>query len=117
MSVAAEKVREVLGNNILADGFDTIQDLQKSHGSWIVDERNGKEYLDMFSMFASGAIGYNHPRILENKDLLGRVALSKPTLSDIYNSDYAEFVRVFDEIAIPDYLKHAFFIEGGALAV
>jgi L-lysine 6-transaminase len=117
MSVAASKVREVLGKNILADGFDTIQDLQKSHGSWIVDERNGKEYLDMFSMFASGAIGYNHPRILENKDLLGRVALSKPTLSDIYNSDYAEFVRVFDEIAIPDYLKHTFFIEGGALAV
>lgn len=117
MSVAAEKVREILGQNILADGFDTIQDLDKSHGSWIVDERNGKEYLDMFSMFASGAIGYNHPRIVENQDILGRVALSKPTLSDIYNSDYADFVRVFDEIAIPDYLKHAFFVEGGALGV
>ena len=117
MSVAAEKVREVLGRNILADGFDTIQDLDKSHGSWIVDERNGKEYLDMFSMFASGSIGYNHPRLVENQKLLGRVALSKPTLSDIYNSDYAEFVRVFDEIAIPDYLKHAFFVEGGALGV
>ena len=117
MSVTADKVREVLGKNILADGFDTIQDLDKSHGSWIVDERNGREYLDMFSMFASGSIGYNHPRILENKEVLGRVALSKPTLSDIYNSDYADFVRVFDEIAIPDYLQHAFFIEGGALAV
>ena len=117
MSVAAEKVREILGQNILADGFDTIQDLDKSHGSWIVDERNGKEYLDMFSMFASGAIGYNHPRVVENQDILGRVALSKPTLSDIYNSDYADFVRVFNEIAIPDYLKHAFFVEGGALGV
>jgi len=117
MSVAAEKVREILGQNILADGFDTIQDLDKSHGSWIVDERNGKEYLDMFSMFASGAIGYNHPRVVENQDILGRVALSKPTLSDIYNSDYADFVKVFDEIAIPDYLKHAFFVEGGALGV
>ena len=117
MSVAAEKVREVLGRNILADGFDMIQDLDKSHGSWIVDGRNGKEYIDMFSMFASGAIGYNHPRLVENQEMLGRVALSKPTLSDIYNSDYAEFVRVFDEIAIPDYLKHAFFVEGGALGV
>ena len=117
MSVPAEKVREVLGRNILADGFDMIQDLDKSHGSWIVDERNGKEYLDMFSMFASGAIGYNHPRLVENQNLLGRVALSKPTLSDIYNTDYAEFVRVFDEIAIPNYLKHAFFVEGGALGV
>ena len=94
MSVAAEKVREVLGQNILADGFDTIQDLDKSHGSWIVDERNGKEYLDMFSMFASGAIGYNHPRLVENQNLLGRVALSKPTLSDIYNSDSVSYTHL-----------------------
>ena len=55
----ANNVKKVLSKNILADGFDPIIDLKKSHDSWLVDERDGSEYLDMFSMYASGAIGYN----------------------------------------------------------
>ena len=39
---------ECLSKNLLTDGFDPIIDLNKSHGSWIVDQRDGKEYLDMF---------------------------------------------------------------------
>ena len=92
-------------------------DLKNSHGSWIVDGRDGKEYLDMFSMYASGSVGYNHPRILNIQDSLGSAAIHKPTLSDIYNTSYADFVKTFNSIAVPDYLKHTFFIEGGALAV
>ena len=117
MSIDANKVRETLSNNILADGFEPILDLEKSHDSWIVDKRNGAKYLDMFSMYASGCIGYNHPRILENKDLLANVSLFKPTLSDIYTTEYADFMSVFSSVAIPDYLKNTFFIEGGSLAV
>ena len=60
MSVNPKKVREILDKNILADGFEPIIDLEKSHGSWIVDQRNGNELLDMFSMYASGSVGYNH---------------------------------------------------------
>jgi len=117
MTVEAKKVRELLGKNILADGFEPILDLEKSHDSWIIDKRDGSEYLDMFSMYASGCIGYNHRRILENKDLLAKVSLFKPTLSDIYTTEYADFMKVFDETAIPEYLKNTFFIEGGGLAV
>jgi L-lysine 6-transaminase len=91
--------------------------MKKSHGSWLVDERDGSEYLDMFSMFASGAVGYNHPDILAGKDRLAAAALYKPTLSDIYNVQYAEFVEAFSNTAIPEYLPHTFFIEGGALGV
>ena len=69
MTTKANEVRELLGKNILADGFEPIIDLEKSHNSWLVDARNGDEYLDMFSMYASGAIGYNHPEIINNKDL------------------------------------------------
>ena len=61
-----KKVKEALSKNILADGFDIIIDLDKSHDSWIVDQRDGEEYLDMFSMYASGAVGYNHPYIVKN---------------------------------------------------
>ena len=117
MSIEAKNVRKKLSNNILADGFEPILDLDKSHDSWIVDKRDGSKYLDMFSMYASGCIGYNHPRILENKELLAKVSLFKPTLSDIYTTEYADFMDTFNSVAIPDYLKNTFFIEGGSLAV
>ena len=112
-----KKVKNILSKNILADGFSPIIDLGKSYKSWLIDARNGDEYLDMFSMYASGSIGYNHPEILAQKDKLTEVSLFKPTLSDIYSTHYADFVKTFNQIAIPKYLQNAFFIEGGALAV
>ena len=117
MKIKAKEIKDILSKNILADGFDVVIDLDKSHGSWIVDQRNGDEYLDMFSMYASGAVGYNHPYIVENQNILGKLAINKTTLSDIYNVYYADFLKTFDKFAVPDYLKHAFFIDGGSLAV
>jgi len=117
MNIKAEEIKNILSRNILADGFDVVIDLDKSQGSWIVDQRNGDKYLDMFSMYASGAVGYNHPYIVENQSTLGRLAINKTTLSDIYNIYYADFLETFDKFAVPNYLKHAFFIDGGALAV
>ena len=117
MSIQAKNVKSILSKNILADGFDVVIDLDKSHGSWIVDQRDGKEYLDMFSMYASGAVGYNHPYIIENQSLLGKLAINKTTLSDIYNIYYADFIETFNKYAVPKYLSHAFFIDGGSLAV
>jgi L-lysine 6-transaminase len=43
--------------------------------------------------------------------------LNKPTNSDIYSTQMAEFVDTFGRVAQPDYLPYAFFIEGGGLAV
>ena len=117
MTIDSKNVRATLGKHILADGYEPVMDMKKSHGSWLVDERDGSEYLDMFSMFASGAVGYNHPDILAGQDRLAAAALYKPTLSDIYNVQYAEFVEAFSNTAIPEYLPHIFFIEGGALGV
>jgi len=68
-------------------------------------------------MFASLSVGYNHPHILENRDRLAEAALNKPTNSDIYSTQMAEFVDTFGRVAQPDYLPYAFFIEGGGLAV
>ena len=115
--VNAKDVRKILSKNILADGFTPIMDLEKSKGSYIIDQVNGDSYLDMFSMFASGSVGYNHPKIIENVEFLGKMSVIKPTLSDLYNVYYADFVDTFSRLAIPDYLPHAFFVEGGALAV
>ena len=115
MSVDSKDVRTSLGKHILADGFEPVMDLEKSYGSWLVDQRDGSKFLDMFSMFASGAVGYNHPEIVARRDRLAIVAQNKPTLSDIYNVQYAEFLNTFSNTAIPNYLPHTFFIEGGSL--
>lgn len=115
--VHENKVKETLGKHILADGFDFVMDFEKSHGSYIADRLTGKEYLDMFSMFASASVGYNHPYILEKADWLGKMAIYKPTLSDVYLQEYADFMEVFARVAIPKELPYCFFVEGGALAV
>jgi L-lysine 6-transaminase len=112
-----QDVKKTLARHLLAEGFDIIFDADRSLGSWLVDQRSGDRYLDFFSMYASMAVGYNHPRLIEARDLLGRVAVNKPSNSDMYTAAFAEFVETFSRVAMPEHLPHAFFIEGGALAV
>ncbi|GEM62606.1 putative aminotransferase class-III [Sphingobacterium faecium NBRC 15299] len=109
-------VHEILSKHLLADGFPIVMDMEKSHGSYLVDQ-NGDEYLDLFSMFASVAIGYNHPHLLAQKEFLGKMAINKPALSDIYPKEFADFMEVFERVAMPKELQYCFFIAGGTLAV
>lgn len=113
----SNSVKQILSRHLLADGFNLVMDMEKSHGSWIYDKTTGKEFLDMFSMFASGSIGYNHPYLLEKANWLGKMAINKPTLADVYSEEYAQFMEVFERVAIPEELQYAFFISGGTLAV
>ncbi|UIR55361.1 L-lysine 6-transaminase [Sphingobacterium sp. SRCM116780] len=109
-------VHEILSRHLLADGFPIVMDMEKSHGSYLVD-RNGDTYLDLFSMFASVAIGYNHPYIVKEQEFLGKMAINKPALSDIYPKEFADFMEVFERVALPKELQYCFFIAGGTLAV
>jgi len=115
--IEPQNVKKSLSRHILAEGFDMILDVDKSQGSWFVDQRNGNRYLDFFSMYASMAVGYNHPALVAARGELGRLAVNKPSNSDVYTQAMAEFVDTFSRVGIPDYLPHAFFVEGGALAV
>ena len=109
--------RKHIDKRMLADGMSQIIDLDKSHGSWLVDGRDNREYLDLFSMFASLSVGYNHPYVVKNKDRLMSSAMNKPTNSDVYSVEMAEFVSTMGRVAQPEYLPYAFYIEGGGLAV
>jgi L-lysine 6-transaminase len=117
IDIQTNKVKETVGRHVLADGFDFVMDIEKSHGSWLYDKLTNREYLDMFSMFASASIGYNHPYLMEKSEWLGKMAVNKPTLADVYSEEYARFLEVFERVAIPHELQYAFFIEGGAMAV
>ena len=110
-------VHKVIGKHMLADGMSPVIDLEKSHGSWLVDGISGEKYLDLFSMFASLSVGYNHPYVLENKDRLMASAINKPTNSDIYSLAMAEFVGTMGRVAQPEYLPYSFYVSGGSLAV
>lgn len=112
-----KNVHEILGEHILADGMAPVMDIEGSKGQYIRDARDGSDFLDMFTMYASCSIGYNHPYILEHRDFLGNMAIYKPALSDMYNVHYADFVKTFERVAIPKELPNLFFIDGGALAV
>jgi len=118
--VQPSEVHNVLARHMLADGYEIVMDLRKSHGSWVFDSRRGRSVLDFFTNFASIPIGYNHPR-LDNPDFrnkLAEVALNKPANSDIYTTYMAEFVETFSRVAIPpSHSKHMFFVEGGALGI
>lgn len=118
-ALTADQVIPTLSKYMLADGFEIILDLDKSNGVTIVDQTTGDEYHDFFTFFASSPIGLNHPYLNsdEVRNTLGKVAVNKPSNSDIYTTYMAEFVETFAKIAKPDYMKHLFFISGGALAV
>ncbi|MGD8330897.1 MAG: aminotransferase class III-fold pyridoxal phosphate-dependent enzyme, partial [Acidobacteriota bacterium] len=114
-TVPSSEVFPILRDNILVDGFHLVVDLEKSHGSYMVDALEGKEYLDCYSYFASLPIGHNHPK-MRNEDFratLMRVALTNPANSDVYTREYAAFVQTFREVAAPEEFRYLFFVAGG----
>ncbi|MCI0450402.1 MAG: L-lysine 6-transaminase [Chlorobi bacterium] len=110
---------ETLRNYMYIDGFDVIMDLQKSQGAYIYDSRNNKVYLDLFSFVASNPLGMNHPKMNNPHfiEYIGKIALNKPSNSDIYCAEMAEFVKTFFNIAVHPHFKYVFFVEGGAVGV
>lgn len=118
-ALTADRVHETLGRHILADGYDMVLDVDRSHGRRLWDARRGRGVLDMFSFFATAPVGLNHPKMADSRfrDKLLRAALANPTNSDIYTVEFAEFVRTFGRVGIPSYLPYAFFVAGGALGV
>jgi L-lysine 6-transaminase len=117
--IAPADVHRLLARHILADGFDLVFDHERSHGAWVHDARSGREYLDFLTFFGSSPIGYNHPKMKDPEFLkvLHRVAQLKPSLSDIYSVEYAQFVDTMARLAMPSHMKYLFFIEGGALGI
>ena len=116
----AARVHETIAAHMLADGYELVLDLDASHGSTLVDARDGTEYLDLFTFFASSALGMNHPvadRRSSRAHELGAVAVNKPSNSDIYTVPMARFVDTFARVLGDPALPHLFFIDGGALAV
>jgi L-lysine 6-transaminase len=119
-AVTPADVHPLLARHLLVDGFDLVLDLERSQGSHLVDARDGTAYLDLFTFFASSALGMNHPALAGDPGFraeLLEAALSKPSNSDVYTVAMARFVETFARVLGDPALPHLFFVEGGALAV
>ena len=117
---APRDVQAVLREHLLVDGLDLVLDLRASQGSCLVDARDGTRYLDLFTFFASSALGMNHPALVEDpvfREELLEAAVVKPSNSDVHTVPMARFVDVFARVLGDPALPHLFFVEGGALAV
>ena len=118
--VSPDQVHEVLSRHVLTDGMKLVADLRRSSGCRVVDARNGRRYLDMYTFFASSPLGVNPPALVQDQDFLAElaaIAVNKPANPDVYSTAYAEFVATFARVLGDPALPHLFFVEGGALAV
>ena len=118
-TIAPGKVIAELQKHLLVDGFKIVMDLERSHGSLLVDAATGKELVDLYSFYASTPIGYNHPYLNrpEVEAELLAAAKIKVANSDVYSVFYAQFVETFARVMPLKPLERFFFIEGGAAAV
>ena len=119
ITVPTDRVFPILRENILVDGFHLVIDLERSHGCYMVDALEGKEYLDCYSSFSTMPLGHNHPKLADPgfQRSLMRAALGNPANSDVYSREYAAFVETFRRHAVPAAFPHLFFVAGGSVAV
>jgi L-lysine 6-transaminase len=119
MKIQPKDVESTIGKHMLVDVLDFIIDLKRSEGAYIWDSKSNRRLLDFFTFVASMPIGLNHPKMMtpEFKEKMAYVSINKPTNSDVYCVEMAEFVETFARVAMPDYLPYVFFVEGGALGV
>jgi L-lysine 6-transaminase len=119
ITVPTARVFPILRQSILVDGFHLVIDLERSHGCYMVDALEGREYLDCYSSFATLPLGHNHPKLADpgfRRSLL-LAALGNPANSDVYSREYAAFVETFRRHAVPEPFRHLFFVAGGSVAV
>ncbi len=117
--IRPSRVIKTLGRHILADGFHIVVDLDRSRGSYMVDQVSGRKYLDMYTYYSTAPLGHNHPKMTDRQFLedLKDAGIENPANSDVYSVEFASFVNAFEKIAMPEHMKYLFFITGGALAV
>ena len=102
-SIRPTDVPGILGEHMLVDMLDFVVDLKRSEGVYIYDSKSNRRFLDFFTFVASMPLGMNHPKITtpEFMEKLAYVAVNKPTNSDVYTVEMAEFLGTFSRVASP----------------
>ncbi len=114
-----KQIHNYLHQYLQKASFDLVLDLEKSTPSHIYDSKHNRYFLDMFTFFATMPLGMNQPALKDERFIeeLKKVALNKPSNTDFFTSELADFIQTFERVALPPWGRYLFFIEGGALAV
>ena len=117
--LAGNRITSVLSQYLPLSGVEIVADLSRSQGSHLYDIQTNQFFLDFMAFYATSPIGYNHPRMVTREvvEEMGRSSLHKPSNSDLYTPEMCSFVETFTRVALPDSMRHLFFVEGGAPAV
>jgi len=95
--------------------FDITIDFEKSRGSHVFDKKSKTNYLDLFSMFSSLPLGYNHPVFDESFDQKIKPIAHLRMSNNLFRSDeLSDFESKFQKISLHENLH---FCSTGALAV
>jgi L-lysine 6-transaminase len=95
--------------------FDITIDFSKSHSSYVFDSKTSHTFLDLFSMFSSLPLGYNHPVFDESFDKKIKPISHLRMCNNLFNSlEFESFKKTFLEISFHNNLH---FCSTGALAV
>jgi len=95
--------------------FDITIDFNKSYGSYVVDSKTNQSFLDLFSMFSSLPLGYNHPIFDENFDQKIKPISHLRMSNNLFHSkELIDFERKFKKIS---FHKNLHLCSTGALAV
>jgi len=95
--------------------FDITIDFKKSKGAYLYDKKSGDSYLDVFSMFSSLPLGYNHPIFDESFDEKVKYITHLRMSNNLFRSaEFESFEKKFREISFHNNIH---FCSTGALAV
>ena len=94
---------------------DITIDFKKSKGSYLYDKKTGKRFLDLFSMFSSLPLGYNHAIFDGSFDeKIKHIAHLRMSNNLFYSDEFKSFEESFLNISFHHNLH---FCSTGALAV
>lgn len=95
-----------------------VIDDERSQGVHLVDV-DGNVFLDLFSNFALGALGYNHPALLEAARAPGfvRAAVNPTSTPFVTTPAWFEFVSTVEREFAPPGMAKIFCVDGGGEGV
>ena len=78
--------------------FDITIDFEKSKGSFLYDKQRNQKFLDLFSLYSSLPLGYNHPIFDQSfRDKVNRVSHLRMTNNMFKSDELNEFLQEFEK--------------------
>lgn len=95
-----------------------VVDDEKSHGVTLVDV-DGNRFLDLFASFALGALGYNHPRLVEvaRSEAFARAAVNPTSTPFLTTPAWFDYISALEQRFAPKGMAKVYCVDAGGEGV